>query len=69
MVVTALDEIAWLLNLRGKDMMYTPVTKSYLIVAQDQIHMYIDQNKLSYEAKLYLRIDNCFNPNCTKYVL
>ena len=34
MVVTALDEIAWLLNIRGDDIPHTPVVKSYAFVSQ-----------------------------------
>ena len=34
MVVTALDEIAWLFNIRGDDIPHTPVVKAYAFVSQ-----------------------------------
>lgn len=42
-VLSALDEIAWLLNLRGEDIAYNPVFKSYLIVTQSEVNLYISQ--------------------------
>lgn len=42
-VLSALDEIAWLLNLRGEDIDYNPVFKSYLIVTQSEVNLYISQ--------------------------
>jgi len=37
LVVTALDEIAWLLNLRGSDISYNPVFFAYVIVTTDSV--------------------------------
>lgn len=37
LVVTALDEVAWLLNLRGSDIEYNPVFFAYVIVTQTQV--------------------------------
>ena len=37
MVVTALDDVAWLLNLRGSDIQYNPVFFSYVIVTLDAV--------------------------------
>ena len=34
MVVTALDEIAWLFNIRGQDIPYSPVVKAYAFITQ-----------------------------------
>lgn len=47
-VVTALSEIAWLLNIRGRDIPHNPFVKSYLLVSDDAIYLYINQTKLSY---------------------
>jgi Xaa-Pro aminopeptidase len=44
-VLTALDEIAWLFNLRGSDIDYNPVFFSYAIVTQDAAILFTD-NKL-----------------------
>lgn len=36
-LLTALDEIAWMLNVRGQDVAYNPVVMSYLLVTQDNV--------------------------------
>eukprot|EP01125_Pyxidicula_operculata_P016222 TRINITY_DN5556_c0_g1_i3.p1 TRINITY_DN5556_c0_g1~~TRINITY_DN5556_c0_g1_i3.p1 ORF type:complete len:487 (+),score=116.01 TRINITY_DN5556_c0_g1_i3:74-1534(+) len=48
-VLSALDEIAWMLNIRGLDVPYNPVLISYLIVTTDETHLFVDQSKLSDE--------------------
>ncbi|KAI5928787.1 putative Xaa-pro aminopeptidase P [Camillea tinctor] len=53
-VVSMLDEIAWLFNLRGNDIPYNPVFFSYAIVTPDEATLYIDSSKLSDESKSYL---------------
>lgn len=46
LIVTALDHIAWVLNLRGSDIIYNPVFFSYLIITRDDTFLYIDPSKL-----------------------
>ncbi|XP_058444565.1 xaa-Pro aminopeptidase ApepP [Malaya genurostris] len=46
-VVSALDEIAWFLNLRGSDIDYNPVFFSYLLVTLDDVYFFVDESKLS----------------------
>ena len=41
MLVTALDEISWMLNVRGSDVDYNPVIISYLLVGQDFVEWYV----------------------------
>ena len=41
LLVTALDEIAWVLNLRGNDVHCNPVFVSYLLIAPDKVTLYI----------------------------
>lgn len=53
-VVSMLDEIAWLFNLRGNDIPYNPVFFSYAIVTPDNATLYVVSSKLSDEAKSYL---------------
>ncbi|BFF90822.1 xaa-Pro aminopeptidase 2 [Drosophila madeirensis] len=65
MVVTSLTEIAYLLNIRGTDIPYTPVVKSYAIVSQDDIFFYVDHGKISLGIDLHLRTD-CYNEDCVK---
>ncbi|XP_055613093.1 xaa-Pro aminopeptidase ApepP-like isoform X2 [Uranotaenia lowii] len=57
LVVSALDEIAWFLNLRGSDIDYNPVFFSYLIITTDDLYFFID------EKKLCPLIDNHFKSN------
>lgn len=45
--MTALDEIAWLLNLRGSDISYNPVFVSYVILTLDKATLYVDKSKVS----------------------
>lgn len=53
-VVSMLDEVAWLFNLRGNDIPYNPVFFSYAVVTADQATLYIDSAKLSDQCKTYL---------------
>lgn len=46
LLVTALDEVAWLLNLRGSDISYNPVFVSYVIITSDKATLYIDEAKV-----------------------
>jgi len=54
MLVTALDEVGWLLNLRGSDVSFNPVFLSYVIVDQGRATLYVDQGKLTPEVKEHL---------------
>ena len=54
MVVTMLDEVAWLANLRGSDVEYNPVLVAYMIVTTDNAILYIDERKLTPEVIAYL---------------
>lgn len=67
-VVTALDEVAWLLNIRGRDTPYSPVLRAYLVITEAQISLYVPAGKLSDEVKLQLRTDNCYSPHCARSV-
>ena len=55
MVVTMLDEVAWLTNLRGSDVEYNPVLVSYMLVTDEDAVLYIDDCKLTDEVKAYLQ--------------
>ncbi|MCU4165642.1 aminopeptidase P family protein [Carboxylicivirga caseinilyticus] len=46
-VIASLDEIAWALNFRGKDVAYNPVFHSYLIITENQVNLFIDPHKLT----------------------
>lgn len=54
MLVSALDDIAWLLNLRGSDVHCNPVFVSYLLVDSRRATLYINKVKLTDEVTAYL---------------
>lgn len=54
MLVTALDDIAWTLNLRGSDVHCNPVAVSYLLISSQKATLYINKVKLTDETRLYL---------------
>lgn len=60
MLVTALDDIAWTLNLRGTDVHCNPVFVSFLLIREDDATLFIDERKLSAEVSVYLN-DNGIN--------
>jgi len=53
-LISALDQIAWLLNIRGADVANNPVTLSYLVAEQERLLLFIDGSKLSHEVEAYL---------------
>ncbi|RYH16472.1 M24 family metallopeptidase, partial [archaeon] len=54
MVVTMLDEVAWLCNLRGGDIPYNPVFFAFAVVTLDKVVLCIDVKKVSEEVKAHL---------------
>jgi Xaa-Pro aminopeptidase len=50
LAVTMLDEVAWLLNLRGSDVSYNPVFCSYVLLTQTTAELFIDVDKVRDEA-------------------
>ena len=58
LVVSALDEIGWLLNIRGKDVDYTPCLISYVVVEMDKCTIFVAPNKLDDAARTYLNSIN-----------
>ena len=55
LLITALDEIAWLLNLRGSDVDYTPVVIAFAYVSADERVLFIDSEKVTSEVKDHLK--------------
>ncbi|KAL0262218.1 hypothetical protein SLS55_003657 [Diplodia seriata] len=53
-VVSMLDEIAWLYNLRGNDIPYNPVFFSYAVVTPEAATLYVNSDKLTPEVKTHL---------------
>lgn len=50
-IISSLDDIAWLFNIRGNDVKYTPVTLSYALIDEKQARLYIDKEKVSASDK------------------
>ena len=57
LILTKIDEIAWLLNLRAKDIPYYPVALAYMIVHREGGTLYINQARLDEESRA------CFEKN------
>ncbi len=50
-LVTSLDDIAWLLNIRSSDVKCNPVSIAYVVIADDRTYIFIDSEKISAELK------------------
>uniref|UniRef100_A0A7N6BTS5 Xaa-Pro aminopeptidase 1 n=1 Tax=Anabas testudineus TaxID=64144 RepID=A0A7N6BTS5_ANATE len=62
-VATALDEIAWLFNLRGADIEYNPVFFAYAIVGMNTIRLFVDLKRLSHPVlRDHLQLDAPIKP-------
>ncbi|XP_012259906.2 xaa-Pro aminopeptidase ApepP [Athalia rosae] len=66
LVVTALDEVAYLLNLRGSDIAYNPVFFAYVVVTMEEVHFFVEQSNLTDEARQQLK-DEGVDPNYHPY--
>ncbi|CAN6381430.1 unnamed protein product [Urochloa humidicola] len=53
-IITALDEVAWLYNIRGSDVDYSPVVHSYAIVTLHNAFFYVDKRKVKVEVQKYM---------------
>lgn len=54
MVISALDEIAWLLNIRGYDVEFNPVVISYVVLESDKVTLFVNSKKVDAAAAAYL---------------
>ncbi|WFR59524.1 aminopeptidase P family protein [Anaerocolumna sp. AGMB13025] len=50
-IITTLDDIAWLFNIRGNDIAYNPVILSYAVITEEKAYLFLDQTKLSQDIK------------------
>ena len=57
MLMSALDDIAWTLNLRGTDVHCNPVFVSYLLISSKDVTLYINKVKLSSQVEAYLKAE------------
>ena len=56
-LASMLDEVAWTLNLRCDDVLYTPFLVSYLLVTPETANIYINKEKLTPEVEDYLKAE------------
>nr|WP_199080002.1 aminopeptidase P family protein [Pedobacter sp. ASV19] len=54
-LVSSLDDLAWLFNIRGKDVSYNPVVLSFALISEKEAFLFIDQHKLSTAEKEQLQ--------------
>lgn len=53
-LISSLDDMAWVFNLRGRDVKYNPVVLSFAIITQNEATLYIQSEKLSNEDRACL---------------
>ena len=46
-LISALDDVAWLMNIRGRDMAHTPIAYAYAVITASEAHLFIDPGKVS----------------------
>lgn len=56
-VITTLDDIAWMLNIRGNDVMYSPLVLCYAVVAMEKVDLFIEESRLDANVKETLAKD------------
>lgn len=56
-ILTSLDDIAWVLNMRGWDIAHFPVMLSYLIIGEEDATLYIDERKLDDKLRANLQVN------------
>lgn len=57
-VLTSLENIAWLYNLRGNDVANTPVFLSYTVITKDSAVLYVDADKINEKVADYLKVNH-----------
>ena len=62
LVVTMLDEVAWLFNLRGSDIGFNPVFFAYAVVSADHAQLFVDPSQLSHGVHAQLGQDVQLHP-------
>lgn len=50
-IIASLDDVCWLLNLRGDDILYSPIVLSYALITLDGMVLFMDEAKLSEEIR------------------
>lgn len=60
LVLASLDDIAWLFNIRGRDVLNNPVVMSYALITKDKAYLYLDNRKLTDEVIEELKKEKVF---------
>ena len=60
LVLASLDDIAWLFNIRGRDVLNNPVVISYALITKDKSYLYLDNRKLTDEVIEELKKEKVF---------
>ncbi|XP_055368480.1 xaa-Pro aminopeptidase 2 isoform X2 [Betta splendens] len=65
LLLSALDETAWLFNMRGGDIPYNPFFYSYTLLTMDEIWLFVHAHRVTEELKVYLNA-SCHGPLCVQ---
>lgn len=57
-ILASLDDIAWLFNIRGRDVKSNPVVLSYAVISIDSVYLFIDKNKIDEDIRAELSKEN-----------
>ena len=57
-LIASLDDIAWLYNIRGNDILYNPVALAYSIVSEDKAILYINKKKVTRKVLAYFEAND-----------
>ncbi|GIY75079.1 xaa-Pro aminopeptidase 1 [Caerostris darwini] len=60
LIITALDEVAWLFNLRGSDFDYNPLFLAFGVVTLETVYLFVDEFKITAQVKRHFQED-CFD--------
>lgn len=67
-ILTSLDDIAWLLNIRGNDVLYNPVALAYVMVFEDRLLLFANEKILEGKAYPYLEQVEGFSGTVREYL-
>jgi Xaa-Pro aminopeptidase len=56
-LISTLDDIAWLLNIRGSDVEYNPVAVAHLLLGLDSVRLYVDERQIDHDVRTELEAD------------
>lgn len=56
-IISSLDDIAWLFNIRGNDVKFTPIVICYAIITKSEAKLYIDNNKVNHKVRESLKLE------------